>query len=80
LPCDNLSKRIDSGVASFEKTVREIPSADLSITVPILVIGLNDIGVTEIDIKAIIPDLKIVKGDGKKNKEAHNELVRSIMK
>jgi len=79
LPCDNLSKRIDSGVASFEKTVREIPSADLSITVPILVIGLNDSGVEEIDIKSIIHDLKIVQGKGKVNKEEHNKLVRKIM-
>ncbi len=80
LPCDNLSKRIDSGVASFEKTVREIPSADLSITVPILVIGLNDSDVEEIDIKSIIHDLKIVQGKGKLNKEEHNKLVRRIMK
>ena len=80
LPCDKLSKRIDSGVASFEKTVREIPSADLSITVPILVIGLNDTAVVEDDIKKITHDLKIVKGDGKKYKEEHNKLVREIMK
>jgi len=79
LPCDKLSKRIDSGVASFEKTVREIPSADLSITVPILVIGLNDNGATEIDIKAIESNLKIVQGKGNKHKEEHNKLVRKIM-
>ena len=80
LPCDKLSKRIDSGVASFEKTVREIPSADLSITVPILVIGLNDSAVTELNIKTIEPNLKIVQGKGKKHKVEHNKLVRKIMK
>lgn len=42
LPCNDLSVRIDSWVASFEKTIREIPSAKLSITVPILVIWLDD--------------------------------------
>ena len=44
LPTTTLSKRIDSGVANFEKTVREISSAKLSLTLPILVIGLDDNG------------------------------------
>jgi len=78
LPCDNLSKRIDSGVASFEKTVREIPSADLSITVPILVIGLDDSEVIEIDISTLCTDLNIVKGSKNKYKEEHLELVRKL--
>jgi hypothetical protein len=79
LACDDLSRRIDSGVASFEKTVREIPSADLSITVPILVIGLDDVGVEEIDIKAIEEDLEIVKGSKSKYKKAHIELVKGLL-
>jgi len=76
LPCDNLSKRIDSGVASFEKTVREIPSADLSITVPILVIGLDDTNVVEMDISQLSTDINIVKGSKNKYKEKHLELVQ----
>jgi hypothetical protein len=79
LPCDNLSKRIDSGVASFEKTVREIPSADLSITVPILVIGLDDTNVKEIDISKISEDIEVVKGSKNNYKERHIDLVKSII-
>ena len=79
LACDDLSKRIDSGVASFEKTVREIPSADLSITVPILVIGLDDGLTEEVDVKAIENNLDIVKGASKKYLVEHEKLVRSIM-
>jgi len=79
LPCDNLSKRIDSGVASFEKTVREIPSADLSITVPILVIGLDDDGITEIDVSKLSKNLNIVKGSKNKYKKEHLELVQNMI-
>ena len=79
LPCDNLSKRIDSGVASFEKTVREIPSADLSITVPILVIGLDDKNVEEIDISKISNSMEIVKGSKNDYKKEHIDLVKSII-
>jgi len=42
LPSQHLSTRIDSGVANYEKALREIPSAKLSITVPVLIIGLLD--------------------------------------
>ncbi len=79
LPCDTLSKRIDSGVASYEKTVREIPSADLSITVPILVIGLDDTDVQEIDISKLSDNMEIVKGSKNNYKEKHIELVKSII-
>jgi len=79
LPCDKLSKRIDSGVASFEKTKREIPSADLSITVPILVIGLSDEGVNEVDIANITKDMEVVKGSKSKYKDEHLRLVKKIM-
>lgn len=79
LPCDNLSKRIDSGVASFEKTVREIPSANLSITVPILVIGLDDRNVTPIDISKICKDLAIIKGGTINSNKDHYDLVKHII-
>ncbi len=80
LPCDELSRRIDSGVASFEKTVREIPSADLSITVPILVIGLDDSNVEAIDIEHLERDLKVVKGSQKAYEEEHRLLVERIIR
>jgi len=79
LPCDDLSRRIDSGVASFEKTVREIPSADLSITVPILVIGLNDENVKEIDISKLSTDIEVIKGSKNGYKKEHIKLVKSII-
>jgi len=79
LPCDSLSKRIDSGVASFEKTVREIPSADLSITVPILVIGLDDFETKEININELETNLEIVKGSKNSYKKDHLKLVKSLL-
>ena len=79
LPCDHLSKRIDSGVASFEKTVREIPSADLSITVPILVIGLDDNNVQGINVRALCSDMRIVKGSSNTVLQEHIALVQNII-
>jgi hypothetical protein len=79
LPCDSLSKRIDSGVASFEKTVREIPSADLSITVPILVVGLDDVETKEINVNEIETNLEIVKGSKNSYKEKHLKLVKNLI-
>lgn len=40
LPCAALARRIDSNVANYERTLRELPSAELSITLPILLAGL----------------------------------------
>ena len=40
LPMTSLARRIDSNVANFERAKRELPSAVLSITLPILLIGL----------------------------------------
>jgi hypothetical protein len=80
LPCDNLSRRIDSGVASYEKTVREIPSADLSITVPILVIGLDDTNTEPVDVKGYVQDLQVVKGSRIQYKDSHEALVKEISK
>jgi hypothetical protein len=79
LPCDKLSRRIDSGVASFEKTVREIPSAKLSITVPTLIIGLDDEGVDEIDLKKYTTDLNILKGSTIGLKREHEKIVAEII-
>lgn len=41
LPCGALANRIDSNVANYERALRELPSAELSITLPILVTGLS---------------------------------------
>lgn len=80
LPCDTLSKRIDSGVASYEKTVREIPSADLSITVPILVIGLDDVSTQEVDVTNFSDNIEIIKGSKSKFKAEHLKIVKEICK
>jgi hypothetical protein len=50
LPMAALGRRIDSNVAHFERAVRELPSAELSITLPILIVGLDpDYATREID-------------------------------
>jgi len=41
VPMTELAKRIDQNVVNFERTWRELPSAELSITLPIMLIGLN---------------------------------------
>jgi hypothetical protein len=41
LPMSRLGKRIDSNIVSFERAKKELPSAELSITLPILLIGLE---------------------------------------
>ncbi len=41
IPFSDIARRIDSNITNFERCVRELPSADLSITLPILVIGLR---------------------------------------
>ncbi len=40
VPMGSLASRMDSNVTNFERCVRELPSAKLSITLPILMIGL----------------------------------------
>jgi len=42
VPMQSMGLRIDSNVAHFERITKELPSADLSITLPILVIGLEE--------------------------------------
>ena len=41
VPMGMLGRRIDSNIAHYERALRELPSADLSITLPILLIGLE---------------------------------------
>ena len=41
VPVGSLGRRINSNVAHYERALRELPSAELSITLPILLIGLE---------------------------------------
>ncbi len=41
VPLKSLAVRIDSNVVNYERVIRELPSAELSITLPILVIGIE---------------------------------------
>lgn len=41
IPKASLAKRIDQNIVSFERACRELPSAKLSITLPILMIGVD---------------------------------------
>jgi len=51
VPFSELARRIDSNITNFERCVRELPSADLSITLPILMIGVKqDANTTIIDV------------------------------
>lgn len=84
VPSYDLANRIDTNVSNFEKIVREMPSAKLSITVPILVIGLfysDEDGVLEEpwNVKEITQDLKVLKGSSKKVEEEHEIIVQSYI-
>lgn len=41
IPRTVLAKRIDSNVVSYERVIKELPAAELSITLPIVVAGLS---------------------------------------
>lgn len=79
VPTSKLASRIDSGLGNFEKVIREIPSANLSFTLPILVIGLDDTNVNEIDVKKYTTNMKIVKGAEKKYEKDHYDLVKKLI-
>lgn len=84
VPSYKVANRIDTGVSNFEKVVREIPSAKLSITVPILVVGLFDVddaGNPELEwnVKTITEDLSILKGSKKETYERHCEIVQGYI-
>ena len=84
VPSYYLANRIDSGVSNYEKTLREIPVAKLSVTVPILVIGLFDRdiqgnSVIPWDVKAITTDLRVLKGDSRNTYQQHCEIVQQYI-
>lgn len=79
VPCSTLSTRIDSGVANFEKCVREIPSAKLSLTVPIFVIGLDDIDSELWDLRNITENIQEYSANSNKAKEKRKVLIQEYL-
>lgn len=69
VPMYSLAKRIDSNVVNFERACRELPSANLSITLPILLIGVDlDDNTSIIDVsKSEFKKIKEITGRGKLN-------------
>ena len=67
VPTGVLARRIDSNVVNYERTIREIPSAVLSITLPILLAGLQPDENTElVDLsRCNFPNLKAITGQGR---------------
>lgn len=74
VPMGALARRIDSNIVSYERVVRELPSANLSITLPILVIGVEpDDATTIVDLSTIgIPLKNLTKKDGRRKSSEHN--------
>lgn len=79
VPTNKLANRIDSGVSNYEKTLRELPAAKLSITVPVLVIGLCDEGVEEWNVKDIEPDLDVLKNSRSDVRDRHFKIIRDYI-
>lgn len=65
VPMSTLARRIDSNVVNYERVLRELPSAELSVTLPILVIGVEpDESTLEIDLRRTgIPVERLTKSD-----------------
>ena len=84
VPSYELANRIDSGVANYEKAIREIPQAKLSVTVPTLVIGLfdedeNGAKLPEWDVRATGISLDIAQNKKRTVLADHNALVQSYI-
>lgn len=69
VPVSSLANRIDSNVTNFERCIRELPSAKLSITLPILMIGLDINAQTNIVnvSQANFPNIQAITGRGNTN-------------
>lgn len=66
MPMGSLARLIDSNIVNFERAERELPSAKLSITLPILMLGLereDDTKVVDIS-KCQFPSIKEITGKG----------------
>lgn len=75
LPTHSLSKRIDTGLANIEKALREKHILEAVSTIPLIIIGLDDIGRVEWNVKNITNNMEIIKGAKTEYKEKHNKLV-----
>jgi hypothetical protein len=78
VPSSSLANRIDSGVSNFEKTLREIPSAELSFTMPILIIGLFEDNY-EWDVKELEGDISKLKQRGGKITDLGRKIVNDYI-
>jgi hypothetical protein len=69
VPMNTLARRIDSNIVNFERAIREIPSAELSITLPILLVGLSpDAATPVIDLRECqFPRVNDITGKGKED-------------
>ena len=69
VPMFALAKRIDQNVVNFERATRELPSAKLSITLPILLVGVSiDQDTKIIDVSTSkFSDIKQITGKGRLN-------------
>jgi hypothetical protein len=67
VPMASLARRIDSNVVNFERAQRELPSAELSITLPILLVGVEpDEDPGEVDLRPCrFDDIRDITGKGK---------------
>lgn len=84
VPSYNLANRIDSGVANYEKVIRELPQAKLSVTVPIFVIGLFDEDeygdyLEEWNIREMEVPLMVAQNKNRSVSQAHEDLVRDYL-
>lgn len=84
VPMGSLARRIDSNVANYERVIRELPSAELSITLPIVVVGLSvDEGTQIVDVnKCVFADYPRIKGRGNSanlRRIVHGHLLRIPM-
>ncbi len=70
VPMASLAKRIDSNITHYERVIREIASARLSITLPILVVGLEPDPATPL-VDASKSSFRSVKDFTGKGKEAN---------
>lgn len=65
VPMASLARRIDSNVVSFERVLRELPSAKMSLTLPILVVGVEpDEDTLTVDLRQLgIPLERLTKAE-----------------
>lgn len=81
LPTESLSKRIDSGIATFEKSVNEIISVRELFNFPILIIGLDDKNTEEWRLNDIQVSLKELQSKANSKHElAVLEYIQSLNK